>query len=166
MVPPAKMYLPKSAPFSALISYLSIWIILKVYYLAKSNINNSSHNSSKADFPRAEHSFFLSNTSLATNEANWAIRLAITNMSVVAAYMVLADHVTRDLTCLDKTKSLLSSPHNNKFKLCQGHNNHQGAYLYIDMNNGVFIHIGKFSGNHGFGRRHEEHKRGASVVSC
>jgi hypothetical protein len=86
---------------------------------------------------------------------HWAIKLALKNLSVVAAYMVLCEHVKSSLTCLDETKCLLT-PLNIKFLACELYNNHIGAYLYYDNNLGEYIRSGKVSGE-GFGKRHEQH---------
>lgn len=90
---------------------------------------------------------------------HWAIQLAIKNLSFVAAYMVLVDHVKSDLSCLDETQCLLT--HNqNRLLLCQSFNDYEGAYLYWDTNNGRFIRSGKVCGR-GFHARHSEHLREA-----
>jgi hypothetical protein len=91
--------------------------------------------------------------------SHWAIRLADKNLSFVAAYMVLVDHVKTDISCLDETQSLLT-PNHYKFLLCQSFNEFEGAYLYYDNNHGRFIRSGKVCGR-GFGARHAEHLREA-----
>jgi hypothetical protein len=96
---------------------------------------------------------------------HWAIKLATKNISVVAAYMVLAQHVKDDLTRLDESKSLLT-PNRDKFVKVQPCNtNNKGTYLYHDDTNCEFIRSGKVSAK-GFGMRHEEHRKKAADESA
>ena len=73
---------------------------------------------------------------------HWAIQLAFKNFAIVAAYMVVLDHVKSDLTCLDDTMSLLS-PNTDRFLLCNTFPQREGAYLYFDTNLGAFVRSGK-----------------------
>ncbi len=91
-------------------------------------------------------SFLTSRIANEATRSHWAIKLAIKNLSIVAAYMVLADHVKTDLSCLDDTKSLLANKYNNKFILCASFPNHEGTYLYYDNNLDEFICSGKVFG--------------------
>ena len=94
---------------------------------------------------------------------HWVIRVAYKNLAVVAAYMVLLDHVKHDVLRVDETISLLSINTNN-FVDCnsnQSNNSHIGAYLYWDTNLDQFIRSGKVSAK-GFRDRHEEHKKAAA----
>jgi hypothetical protein len=96
---------------------------------------------------------------------HWAIKLANKNISVVAAYMILAQHVKDDLTRLDESKSLLT-PKLDKFVQLQACNiNKHGTYLYHDDNHFEFIRSGKVS-TKGFGMRHEEHRKKAADESA
>ena len=64
---------------------------------------------------------------------------------MVAAYMVLCDHVKNDLSCIEGTETLLT-PEVSKFIECNDANkDHIGAYLYRDNNHGVVIRSGKVS---------------------
>ncbi len=87
---------------------------------------------------------------------HWSFNLACKNLSLVAAYMVMVDNVKTDLKCLDEYDSLLSHC-KHKFMLCATYTNCEAAYLYFDNNLGEFIRSGKVS-DHGFEKRHEEHK--------
>jgi hypothetical protein len=91
---------------------------------------------------------------------HWAITLAIKNMSVAAAYMILSRHVVDDLTCLDETECLLTS-RTSQFTKCSLCADHEGAYLYYDANKSVWIRSGKVVGR-GFGARNSEHIKEAS----
>jgi hypothetical protein len=102
--------------------------------------------------------FLSSRISNETVRSHWAIKLAGKNLSFVAAYMVLVDHVKADLSCLDDTKSLLANRHSNRFILCDSFPNHEGTYLYYDNNIEEFIRSGKVCGR-GFVERHKEHSR-------
>jgi hypothetical protein len=85
-----------------------------------------------------------------------ALTLAHKNLSVVAANMVLADHVKKNLNCLDGNHSLLTNA-SNKFLLCQTFPENEGDYLYFDMNLGEFVRSGKVTGR-GFLKLHAEHE--------
>jgi hypothetical protein len=85
-----------------------------------------------------------------------ALTLAHKNLSVVAPYMVLADHTKKNLNCLDDTDSLLTNA-SNKFLLCQTVPENEGAYLYFDTNLGEFVRSGKVTGR-GFLKRPAEHE--------
>jgi hypothetical protein len=70
--------------------------------------------------------------------AHWSFNLSSKNLAIVAAYMVMVDHVKTDLKCLDKYDSLLSHC-THKFMLSATYPNCEGAYLYYDTNLGEFI---------------------------
>eukprot|EP00956_Cyclotella_meneghiniana_P037122 scaffold134700_cov46-Cyclotella_meneghiniana.AAC.1 len=94
---------------------------------------------------------------------HWVINTANKNLAVVAAYMVLLNHVKNDVSRLDETNSLLSLD-TSKFVDCRSSlsmNSHIGAYLYYDTNIGEFIRSGKVSAK-GFLDRHEEHAKAAA----
>ncbi|KAL7502336.1 hypothetical protein ACHAXN_000316 [Cyclotella atomus] len=74
--------------------------------------------------------------------------------------MILSGHVIDDLTCLDETECLLTS-NTSKFSKCQLCINHEGAYLYYDVNKGVWIRSGKVVGR-GFAARNSEHLKEAA----
>jgi hypothetical protein len=92
-------------------------------------------------------------------ENHWAIKLAYKNLSMVAAYMVLADHVKDNLKCLDATKSLLT-PNTNKFHPANAFKDEIGAYLFNDTNLGEIIRTGSNSGQ-GFAGRYNDHRLNA-----
>ena len=90
-------------------------------------------------------------------QIHWAIQLAFKNFAIVAAYMVVLDHVKSDITCLDDTMSLLS-PNTDRFLLCHTLPQREGAFLYLDTNLGAFVRSGKVTGC-GVSVRHKEHER-------
>jgi hypothetical protein len=61
-----------------------------------------------------------------------ALKLAYKNLSIVSAYMVIVDHVKKNLKCLDETRSLLGSnaTTTHEFILCRTFPEHKGAYLH------------------------------------
>ena len=90
----------------------------------------------------------------------WVIWLVFKKISIVAANMVVLDHVKSDLTHLDDTMFLLS-PNTDRFLLCNTFPQCVRAYLYDDTNLGVFVRSGKVTG-YGFSVRHEEHEKKSS----
>jgi hypothetical protein len=58
---------------------------------------------------------------------HWAIQLAFKNFAIVAAFMVVLDHVKSDLTCLDDTISLLS-PNTDRLLVCNTFPQREGAF--------------------------------------
>ena len=87
---------------------------------------------------------------------HWAIQLAFKNLPIVAAYMIVLDHVKTDLTCLDDTMPILS-PNTDCFLLCNTFAQLEGAYLYYNTNLGAFIRSGKVNGQC-FSVKHQEHE--------
>ena len=67
------------------------------------------------------------------------------NIAIIAAIMVLFDHMKHDLRCLDEVTTLLSTPRhylltaNIEWSL-------QSAYLYYDLNDEKLIRSGKVTG--------------------
>ena len=105
---------------------------------------------------RSRMNFMLESRNVSKDRReHWAIKLAFKNLSVVAAYMILCQHVKEDLLCLDEQKSLLTSD-TGKFIQCQDHSERIGSYLYFCINDWQWIRSGKVSGQ-GFGDRHKEH---------
>ena len=88
---------------------------------------------------------------------HWVLTLAYKNLPVVAACMILSQHLAMDIKCLGNLSSLLA-PHTNTFIPCADTSsvNRQGAYLYFDSNRGVFVRSGKVV-RRGFIERHKEH---------
>jgi hypothetical protein len=87
----------------------------------------------------------------------WAIQLAFKNFAIVAAYMIVLEHVECDITCLDDTISLLS-PNTDRFLLYNTFLQCDSAYLYFDTNLCAFVRSGKVTGC-GFRARHKEHDK-------
>ena len=109
---------------------------------------------------RSRLSAFMSRRNVTkARQQHWAIQLANKNLSVIAAFMVIADHVKTNLQPLDETHSLLS-PEPHKFIPCEQHKEWIGAYAYRDENQGIFIRSGKSSAK-GFCHRHNEHRKEA-----
>jgi hypothetical protein len=73
-----------------------------------------------------------------SKRTHWSFNLASKNLTIVAAYMIMVDHVKTDLKCLDEYDSLLSHC-THKFMLSATYPNREGAYLYYDTNLGEFI---------------------------
>ena len=90
---------------------------------------------------------------------HWSLLWSRKNITVIAAIMVLFDHVKRDLSCLDESTTLLST-HGNYLMIANVESNLQGAYLYYDMNDNKWIRSGKVTGR-GFDVRHKEHQKKA-----
>ena len=88
---------------------------------------------------------------------HWVLTLAYKNLPVVAACMILSQHIAMDIKCLGKLSCLLA-PNAITFIPCMDNSliNNQGAYLYFDNNRGDFIRRGKVF-RRGFVDRHKEH---------
>lgn len=93
---------------------------------------------------------------------HWSLLWSRKNITVIAAIMVLFDHVKRDLSCLDEATTLLSIP-GNYLMIANVETNLQGAYLYYDMNDNKLIRSGKVTGR-GLDVRHKEHKKRPNVI--
>ncbi|EJK76050.1 hypothetical protein THAOC_02207, partial [Thalassiosira oceanica] len=79
---------------------------------------------------------------------HWVMKLACKNLNVVAAVMVMADHVKEDITCIQEADCILASSSNN-FIPCRSHPKRQGVYGYYDNNRGCFVRSGKSSSRAG-----------------
>ena len=96
---------------------------------------------------------------------DWPFHWTAHNIARIAAIMCLMGHVKEDLSCLGMGKTLLKyskldgEPHHYNFvnALCPPNSLREGAYLYYDRNDGIFIRSGKVSGRD-FMTRHIEHK--------
>ena len=89
---------------------------------------------------------------------SWARR----NLAVVAAYMIIADHVVTDLTCVDEFGCLLRPPTGNSFLICANEElSLLGCYLHYDTNKSIWVRSGSAAGVGGFGQRLEQHKKRA-----
>ena len=96
----------------------------------------------------------------AAKHDHWCLKWAMKNLSLVAAYMILFDHIKGDISCLNEMSCLLSTSTHN-FLMCTNEEaNLQGCYLYFDSNDLVFVRSGKVTGR-GFSKRHEEHFKSA-----
>ena len=62
---------------------------------------------------------------------HWTMRFASRNLPVVAAIMVLHDHLKVNLNNLDESDCLLVAS-TAKFTPCSNHPNREGTYLYFD----------------------------------
>ncbi len=76
------------------------------------------------------------------------LKLAWKNLSIVASIMLLSNHLKMELKCLGEHACLLAV--NTAFP------NREGAYLYFDGNQGVFVRSGKVV-RQGFKEQGEEH---------
>ncbi|EJK66261.1 hypothetical protein THAOC_12831 [Thalassiosira oceanica] len=95
---------------------------------------------------------------------HWVMKLAYKNLNVVAAVMVMADHVKEDITCIQEADCILASSSNN-FIPCLSHPKRQGVYGYYDVNRGCFVRSGKVT-RRGFDDRGSEHEKGAKAVTA
>ena len=91
----------------------------------------------------------------AAKKNHWILKFAYKNLPIVAAAMILSKHLKLDLQCLGESECLLSS-NANQFIPCLAFPRREGAYLYFDINRGVFIRSGKVV-RRGFKSRHDEH---------
>jgi hypothetical protein len=84
-------------------------------------------------------------------------------MSVIAAYMVLTDHVRPNLQFVDDSECILSND-SNKFTPSGRFPLRSGGYLYYDRDAMRWIRSGKV-GERGFAKRHEDHEKNAKKAS-
>ena len=84
---------------------------------------------------------------------HWCIHWIKKNLPVSIVIMMLYDHVKHDLQCLDEDATILCQP-KNFLMVSNVEANLQGAYLYYDHNNEVWIRSGKVTGR-GFTVRHK-----------
>ena len=91
----------------------------------------------------------------AVKRNHWILKFAYKNLPIIAAAMILSKHLKLDLQCLGESECLLSS-NANQFIPCLAFPRREGAYLYFDINRGVFIRSGKVV-RRGFKSRHDEH---------
>ena len=109
-----------------------------------------------------------------SKKEHWCLEWARKNLSVVAAYMVLLDHVKKDISCISHSKCLLAKPNggslvthgsstSSNFLLCTNTEAlRQGCYLYYDTNEDEWIRSGKVTGpDRHFLARHLEHTKRA-----
>ena len=91
----------------------------------------------------------------AAKKNHWILRFAFKNLPIIAATIILSKHLKLDLKCLGESECLLSS-NSNQFIPCLAFPRREGAYLYFDVNRGVFIRSGEVV-RRGFQSRHDEH---------
>jgi hypothetical protein len=91
----------------------------------------------------------------AVKKNHWILKFAFKNLPIIAATMILSKHLKLDLKCLGESECLLSS-NSNQFIPCLAFPRREGAYLYFDVNRGVFVRSGKVV-RRGFQLRHDEH---------
>lgn len=95
---------------------------------------------------------------------NKCLRWAQKNLAIVAAYMVIFDHVVPDVTCLDESSCLLKQPSCNNFLTCSNEESTQvGCYLHFNRNLSVWVRSGSAAGVGGFGQRLSQHKKRAEA---
>ena len=95
---------------------------------------------------------------------HWVMKLAYKNLNVVAAVMVMTNHVKDDITCIQEGDCILTSSSSN-FILCLSHPKRQGVYGYFDINRGCFVRSGKVT-RRGFDARGSEHEKGAKALTA
>jgi len=129
------------------------------------------------------------NRVLLSNQEHWCLEWARRNFAVVAAYMVLLNHIKRDISRIRETKCLLAPPNSitatpasetpippstaapltrgysaaANFLFCTNSEaRRQGCYLHFNVNGGEWIRSGKVTGpNRDFEVRNVEHERRA-----
>lgn len=95
---------------------------------------------------------------------NKCLAWAKKNLVVVAAYMIIADHIVTDISCLDEFCCLLKPPSNNNFLKCSNEElTHVGCYLHYNVNQSVWVRSGSAAGAGGFGQRLEQHIKRAEL---
>ncbi len=87
--------------------------------------------------------------------SHWILMFAFKNLPIIAATMILSNHLKLDLKCLGEAECLLSI-NANQFIPCLAFPRREGALLYFDFNRGVFIRSGKVV-RRGFHARHDKH---------
>jgi hypothetical protein len=87
------------------------------------------------------------------------LKFAYKNLPVVAAAMLLSNHLKIELKFLTKNACLLGY-NSNQFIPCLAFPRREGAYLYYDVNREVFVRSGKVV-RRGFQARHDEHYAGS-----
>ena len=93
---------------------------------------------------------------------NWARK----NLALVAAYMIIADHIITDISCIDESSCIIKPPMSNSFLLCANEElAHLGCYLHYDTNKYVWIRSGSAAGAGGFGQRLDQHTKRAESNS-
>jgi hypothetical protein len=96
--------------------------------------------------------------------SHWSMKLALQNLSVSAAYMILSGHMAIDLECFTESDGLLAS-HTTNFFHASRFPDREGCYLHYDKNRGCFVRSGKVNGR-GVTVRDSEHLVGAKARSA
>lgn len=102
-----------------------------------------------------------------TKKSHWVVSWIRKNLSACAAIMTIFKHTKDNLSCLDETKTLLTTV--DRFLMVTNSvASHQGVYLYYDTNDHVWIRSGKVTGlqmnnKRGFLARHDEHRKKAEA---
>ena len=103
---------------------------------------------------------------ISTQRKNKCLHWARKNLSLVAAFMIIADHIITDISCLDDSCCLLKPPMSNSFLSCANDElAHLGCYLHYDTNKYVWIRSGSAAGVGGFGQRLDQHTKRAESNS-
>ena len=104
------------------------------------------------------------------NQDHWCLEWARRNLAVVAAYMVLLNHVKKDISLINESKCLLAKPNSSaasNYLFCTNSESLlQGCYLYFDSNEEEWIRSVKVTGaNRHFEVRDKEHQKRAESDS-
>ena len=90
-----------------------------------------------------------------SKQDHWVLKFARKNLSVVAAVMVLSDHLKMDISCLRESDSLLTN-NINSFLPCLSKPTYEGAYGEFDRNRNENTRSGKCT-RRGCPVRQDEH---------
>ncbi len=91
----------------------------------------------------------------ASKQNHWILKFALKNFPIVAARMVLLNHLKIELRCPSKAACLLGC-NSNQFIPSQSLPSWERAYLYFDYNRGMCVRNGEVT-RCGFQARHREH---------
>lgn len=96
-----------------------------------------------------------------SQRSHWCLQWARKNLAVVAAYMVWANHLKKDISCLSQTKCLLAKAGDN-FLCCTNIDaTHLGCYLHYNTNEEMWVRSGSATGEGGFAKRLMQHEKRA-----
>ena len=99
-----------------------------------------------------------------SKHSHWCLEWARKNIPQMSAIMTLFNHTKKDIECLDSCNTLLSQSSN--FLLATNSEAKlQGAYLYYDTNDEIWVRSGKVS-HRDFSIRHNEHQKSAASLEA
>ena len=99
-----------------------------------------------------------------SKHSHWCLEWARKNIPQMSAIMTLFNHTKKDIECLDSCNTLLSQSSN--FLLATNSEAKlQGAYLYYDTNDEIWVRSGKVS-HRDFSIRHNEHQKSAASLDA